>query len=331
MAVCSSCCFCEAALEPPADVEMLVCSSQCATGDLCLLSGWLWPLLPHALHRPRLSPLRLHPLGSLGPAPAAWAWQAPVAPQSSTHQRMLGVRTPWLGQASAPLMARPRLRSPASCLVLPAPRSPSARPSPAHPCLPALLVPPPPLSPLPLMCFIPIALLAPSPSHLQVTETPAAFGDPGGPQRPRWPLETPAALGDPGGPRAPVQPHGPQPAELPHLPSGWWAALLSTAPKEPPQPLGATLPPAPREPLRAASGRCWWKRGQCVSLSAGCSAGSRRVNPGSLPLLQLFPGRPRETRLHPPLAARGQKSAERNFSAESSVWDQESWTPSCHF
>lgn len=38
--------------------------------------------------------------------------------------------------------------------------------------------------------------------------------------------------------------------------------------------------------------------------------------------------RPACTRL---LLQRGQKSAERNFSAGSSVWDQESWTPSCHF
>lgn len=53
------------------------------------------------------------------------------------------------------------------------------------------------------------------------------------------------ALGDPGGPHTPAQPHSPWPAELPHLPSGRWAALLSAAPEEPPQPLGVTLLPGP--------------------------------------------------------------------------------------
>lgn len=63
-----------------------------------------------------------------------------------------------------------------------------------QPCPPSRLVPLPLLSPLPLLCSIPITLLAPSPPHPQVTETPAALGDPGGPRRPWWPLETPVVL-----------------------------------------------------------------------------------------------------------------------------------------
>lgn len=133
LAFCSLCCFYEVGQEPPANVEMLVCSPRCATGDLCPLSGWLWPLLPHACRPPRPSPLRLHPLGPPGPAPAAGARRARAAPRRSIRQSMLGVRTLRLGQASAALMSRPRLRSPWPRFTLPAPCSPSARPSPARP------------------------------------------------------------------------------------------------------------------------------------------------------------------------------------------------------
>ncbi|XP_052646922.1 nascent polypeptide-associated complex subunit alpha, muscle-specific form-like [Harpia harpyja] len=150
---------------------------------------------------PRPSPLRLQPLGPPGPAPAAGAR---AAPRRSIRQSMLGVRTLRLGQASAALMSRPQLRSPPRPrFTLPAPCSPSARPSPARPassshCRSFHL--------FPLLRSIPIALLAPSPPHPQVTETPAALGDPGGPWRPRWPTETPVAHGDPGGPWRPRWP-----------------------------------------------------------------------------------------------------------------------------
>lgn len=188
LAACSSRCFCEAALEPPAKAGTLVRSPRCATGDLCPLAGFA-PCC-RMLADP---PGRLHsgcipwvPRGRLllrGHGGHGW-------------QSTLGVRTPWLGQASAPLMARPRLRGPPRPrLVLPAPRSPSARP--------------------PLRARHARPATAPSTSSSAALRShrvagsfpasPAGTGDPGSPRRPRRPSETPVALRDPGGPRAPVR------------------------------------------------------------------------------------------------------------------------------
>lgn len=60
-----------------------------------------------------------------------------------------------------------------------------------------------------------------------------------------------------------------------------------------------------------------------VALSAGSSSGPVRGVRVSAPSAAASGATPRDPRLQPPLSARGQKTAERNYSAGRSVWDRE--------
>lgn len=140
------------------------------------------------------------------------------------------------------------------------------------PCPPSQLVPPLPVASS-LLYFIPITLLAPSPPHPQVTETPAALGDPVVPRTP-WRSLCPGAA--------------PQPV-CPTCPLGMVGGFAGCCPEEPPWPLSTTL--APGSTGGGSDG---------VSLSAGCLAGSRWVNQGLGPFGSCFWGyqeRPTCTRL----------------------------------